>query len=158
MGITRGIEAGDHYWLARYIVKKVGEYYGVDMDFQPKPVKGDWNGSGCHTNFSTNSTREEGGYRYIIDHCMPKMDAKHKEHIALYGDGNEQRLSGFHETSSIHKFSYASRSRACSVRIPVGTELEGKGYYEDRRPASNMDAYLVTASIVDTVCLNSKYI
>ena len=95
---------------------------------------------------------------YIIDHCMPKMDSKHKEHISLYGDGNEQRLSVFYETSNIHKFSCGSKSRACSVRIRVWNELEGKGYYEDRPPASNMDAYLVTAAIVDTVCLNRKHI
>jgi glutamine synthetase len=157
VGITKGIECGDHMWLARYIVKRVGESYGVDCDFEPKPVRGDWNGSGCHTNFSTNKTRCEGGYDYIVKECMPKMARKHAEHITLYGDGNEARLSGTHETSSIHDFSFGSRNRACSVRIPVGTELDGKGYFEDRRPASNIDAYLVSAAIVDTVCLDSKY-
>jgi len=88
---------------------------------------------------------------------MAKLSLKHLDHIKLYGDGNEQRLTGKHETSSITSFSYGSRNRACSVRIPVTTEAEKKGYFEDRRPASNIDPYLVSASIVDTCCLESKY-
>lgn len=85
------------------------------------------------------------------------MAAKHKEHIALYGEGNFKRLTGKHETASIDKFSHGVANRGCSVRIPTYTANNGYGYFEDRRPASNIDAYLVSASIVDTVCLNSKY-
>lgn len=87
-------------WLARFIMGRVGESYGVDMDYDPKPILGDWNGSGCHTNFSTTKCREDGGLDYIIRECMPAMDKFHKETIALYGDGNEMRLTGLHETSS----------------------------------------------------------
>jgi glutamine synthetase len=86
---------------------------------------------------------------------MPKMAKVHKEMIYLYGEGNEQRLTGTHETSSMEEFSYKSRSRGASVRIPVMTEQEGCGYFEDRRPASNIDPYLVTGAIVDSVCLES---
>ncbi len=122
VGITRGIECGDHMWLAKYILARVGEQYGVDVDFEPKPVLGDWNGSGCHTNFSTVKTRSEGGLDYIVKVCMPKMEKMHKEHIALYGEGNEKRLTGLHETSNMNSFNFKSRSRGCSVRIPVYTE------------------------------------
>lgn len=109
-------------WLARYIISRVGEQFGVDCDFEPKPVLGDWNGSGCHTNFSTKACRESGGYDYMIKHCMPALSKVHKKCIYLYGEGNQHRLTGTHETSSIDEFSYKSRSRACSIRIPVFTE------------------------------------
>ena len=89
---------------------------------------------------------------------MEKLSKVHKEHIALYGDGNEQRLTGHHETSSIDQFSFKQRSRGCSIRIPVYTANKGFGYFEDRRPASNIDAYLVTAALVDTCILGTKHI
>jgi glutamine synthetase len=88
VGITKGIECGDHMWLARYIMGRVAELHGCDTDYDPKPVKGDWNGSGCHTNFSFSKTRETGGYDFIIDDCMPKMARMHSQHLALYGEGN----------------------------------------------------------------------
>ncbi len=86
------------------------------------------------------------------------MAKVHKECIELYGEGNHLRLTGKHETSSMDEFSYKSRSRGASVRIPVMTENQGCGYFEDRRPASNIDPYLVTGAIVDCVCLEGNYI
>ena len=93
----------------------------------------------------------------MINECMPRMAKQHKQHIFLYGEGNEHRLTGTHETSSIEEFSYKNRSRGASVRIPVYTEQNGCGYFEDRRPASNIDPYLVSGAIVDTCCLEYKY-
>jgi len=151
------MECGDHLWMSRYLLYRLGEEFGTTVTFEPKPVPGDWNGSGCHMNFSTTKTREEGGLEYILDNCMKKMAQKHKEHIVLYGEGNIKRLTGSHETSSIDKFNFGEGNRAASVRIPVTTYEHGKGYYEDRRPASNIDPYLASAILVDTVCLNSKY-
>lgn len=94
----------------------------------------------------------------MVNHCFPQMSKYHKECIYLYGEGNEHRLTGTHETSSMEEFSWKSRSRRASVRIPVYTESKGFGYFEDRRPASNIDPYLVTGAIVDVCCLNGKYI
>jgi len=127
------------------------------VNIQPKPinVKG-WNGSGCHTNYSTKSTRSEGGFDVIVEHCK-KLEEAHKAHIEVYGRDNHLRLSGKYETSSLDKFSYGVANRAASVRIPVVTEQDKKGYYEDRRPASNMDPYVVSAILVDTTVLNGKY-
>jgi glutamine synthetase len=88
---------------------------------------------------------------------MPKMSAKHKEHLTLYGEGNHERLTGLHETSSMEKFTVGEGNRGSSVRIPVTTMSDGYGYFEDRRPSSNIDPYLASAIIVDTCCLNSKY-
>lgn len=115
------MEGGDHLWISRYILERVGEDFGVTINYEPKIIKGDWNGSGCHVNYSTEKTRGDNGLEYIIEELMPKMAAKHKEHIILYGEGNEERLTGRHETSSIDKFNYGEGNRAASVRIPVIT-------------------------------------
>ncbi|EAR82744.1 glutamine synthetase (macronuclear) [Tetrahymena thermophila SB210] len=157
IGITKGIQCGDHMWMSRYILLRLGEEMGAHVVFEPKPIKGDWNGSGAHTNYSTNSTRAEGGLDFILQNHLPKLREKHLEHITVYGEGNKHRLTGSYETSSIHTFSYGLGSRSCSVRIPVYTADLKRGYYEDRRPASNIDPYLVSAILVDTTVLDSRY-
>ena len=74
-------------------------------------MSGDWNGSGCHLNFSTESTRNEGGLNEISNKMIPNLSRKHAEHIYLYGDDNDKRLTGKHETSSIMRFDYGEGSR-----------------------------------------------
>jgi len=140
-------------WISRYLLARVAEDYNVDVSFAPK-LFSDWNGSGCHTNFSTKTMREgTGGMKYIED-IMEKLAAKHVLHLTLYGEDNAKRLTGHHETSSMHKFSYGVGNRAASVRIPTSTgHANGKGYIEDRRPASNIDPYVVAAIIADTTLL-----
>jgi glutamine synthetase len=157
IGIAEGIEGGDHLWMSRYLLLRLGEEFGVDVVFEPKPIVGDWNGSGCHTNFSCESSRNEDGFKWILEVAMPRLKAKHHEHIYLYGEGNRKRLTGKHETASYTDFSYGVGSRGCSVRIPVPTQKNGCGYFEDRRPASNIDPYLVTGIVSDSVILESKY-
>merc|ERR1719197_1455212 len=86
-----------------------------------------------------------------IDDMMAKFAAKHSLHIQLYGAGNDKRLTGEHETSSCDTFSYGTGNRAASFRIPTSTMHDnGKGYIEDRRPASNIDPYVVSAIIFNT--------
>lgn len=109
-------------------------------------MPGDWNGSGCHTNFSTEPMRKPGGFTVIID-ALEKLRARHAEHIAAYGEGNERRLTGKHETASMDQFSYGVANRGASCRIPRAAEKDGCGYFEDRRPSSNMDPYVVTGMV-----------
>lgn len=152
VGPCEGIRGGDDLWMSRYLMIRVCEAYNVNVSFDPKPIAGDWNGAGCHTNYSTQKMRENGGYSEIIA-AIEKLAKKHDEHIKVYGTGNERRLTGKHETASMDKFSYGVANRGASVRIPRASEKDQCGYFEDRRPSSNMDPYIVTSKIFKTTCL-----
>lgn len=148
--LGKGKKAGDDLWLARYLLYRVAERYGIKVEFHPKPIKGDWNGSGCHANFSNKKMREEGGKKYF-EEILERLKLAHPDHVSVYGSDNDQRLTGLHETQSIKKFSYGISDRGASIRIPVSTAENWKGYLEDRRPASHMDPYRVVHRIMATV-------
>ena len=151
IGPSTGIRAADQLVVARYLLERVAELYNAGISYYPKPSSL-INGSGCHINFSTASMRAPGGLK-VIESCMPKLEKRHKEHIAVYGEHNELRLTGKHETSDMNKFSFGVGTRNTSVRIPTQTAKDGFGYFEDRRPASNIDAYKATSIIFKTCCL-----
>ena len=158
IGPCEGISSGDQMWISRYLLERICQMAGVVVSLDPKPIPGDWNGAGCHTNVSTNEMRAPGGYDKILV-AMERLGApgKQDEHIKAYdvsgGEDNKRRLTGAHETAPITKFSWGVANRGCSVRIPRMTEKEKCGYFEDRRPASNMDPYVVTGKIMETTVL-----
>src|SRR5689334_15518775 len=145
--------AADQMWVARYIMMRVCEKYGVDVNWHCKPLgmDVDWNGSGMHANFSTEYMRTKGGKEYF-EALMAAFDKYKNEHIAVYGPDNHMRLTGLHETQSIDKFNYGIANRGASVRVPHSFVDNGyKGYLEDRRPNSQGDPYKIAGRILQTI-------
>jgi glutamine synthetase len=143
--------AGDEIWIARYMLDRLTEQYGYYIEYHPKPITGDWNGSGMHANFSNTTLRTCGSKEIYMQICEAFRPVA-REHIEVYGAYNEMRLTGRHETASINEFKYGVSDRGASIRIPIATvENNWKGWLEDRRPASNADPYKVASIIVKTV-------
>jgi glutamine synthetase len=145
-------KAADEMWMARYLLERLGEKYGVDIEYHCKPLGDtDWNGSGMHANFSTTYLREIGGEPYFMA-LMDAFEAACEDHIAVYGPDNHMRLTGKHETQAIDQFSWGIADRGASIRVPHSFPRNGyKGYLEDRRPNSQGDPYQIASQILKTI-------
>jgi glutamine synthetase len=153
VGPCEGIAAADQLYVARYILERIAEKYDCVIDYRPK-LNNKINGSGCHVNFSTRSTRVDGGLAIMIDKYIPNLGEHHTHDVQMMGENNDLRLTGRHETSSYDSFSFGIGTRNTSVRIGNDTHRDGFGYFEDRRPAANMEPYTVTSLIFQRCCLN----
>jgi glutamine synthetase len=157
VGPCIGIKAAHDLWMSRYILKKIAEQYDMDVTFHPKPIRPPqfeeyWNGSGAHINISTKESRSENGLNAIYQY-IKILRGRHQEHLQVYGEDNELRLTGNHETGSMNEFTFGVGTRNTSIRIPNSVAKDGKGYFEDRRPASNIDPYLACGIIAETLFL-----
>ena len=150
---TSPLAMSDQMWIARYLLNRIAENHDVVVSYDNKPMKGDWNGAGMHTNFSTSDTRDQHKGEAAIQSAIDNLRENHLKHIEVYGEGLSDRLTGMHETCSITEFKSGVSHRGASIRIPLGTAQKGYGYFEDRRPGANSDPYLVAARLIETVCL-----
>lgn len=155
VGPASGTQGADDLWMARYILQRLCEEYKVGVTFDPKPVPKQA-GIGCHTNYSNMATRSSPGGMEAIKKQCERLRQAHDKHISNYGIGNERRLTGKHDTAAMSDFSWGIGDRAASIRIGCKVAMRDCGYYEDRRPAANMDPYLVSQLLVETTLLRKE--
>lgn len=146
----------DQTWVARWLLQRLGEEYGIVISFANKPIKGDWNGSGMHTNFSTKAMRDKDSGWSSIERIIDVLKHRHHLHIKGYGHGLDERLTGKHETCDINTFRAGISDRGASIRISPAVAKNKCGYLEDRRPGANCDPYTVASLLLEAAIIAER--
>jgi glutamine synthetase len=95
--------------------------------------------------------RQPGGIAEIKE-CVKRLEFTVKNDIPFHGQNNNERMTGLHETSSWREFTWGVGTRHTSVRIGNDVDAQGFGYFEDRRPGSDADPYLLSAALFSSAC------
>ena len=106
--------ACDDLIVARYLLYRTSEEFRINVNIYPKPIQGDWNGSGMHTNFSYDYLRDIVGKEYV-EALLEGFRPLHADHLKVYGAFNEERLTGAHETASYDGLDARSIHRQWSI-------------------------------------------
>ena len=139
--VQYGVCAADHLILLRFILSRLSENLDIHISLLPKPSEDIDSISYCHTNFSTESMRDSNGYTHI-QNSIEKLKQTHSRDLEIYGKTDIEIHNNF--TTDV-------TNRNVSVRIPTESKKNNKGYFEDRRPLSNCDPYLVCEALLNSV-------
>lgn len=144
MWIFTGIKPADDLWMARYLLVRIAEEFGVRVTFKPQLLH-DLKGSCCHVTFSTKHTRKDNGIKQI-EEAIEKLKKKHEEHTQVF----YPQFKG-----SFKELLYGVEDRTFAIRIPRYVHAKKKGYFQDRRPRANADPYKVIDTLAATIAKDS---
>lgn len=136
-----GIDACDDLVMSRYVLERYMIDNNYEIKYDPKLYE-NLSGSGCHINYSDVRSKE------YMDKYIKALGETHNDLMKVYGENNNKRLTGLHETSSYSVFTYGVGDRYKSVRIPNSTALGLTNYFEDRRPGANINPYMACGALV----------
>ena len=67
----------------RYIMMRVTEQMDVLCSWDPKPVPGDWPGTGCSVKYSTAETRVQGAGWFEVERQIFRLVENHQTHMMV---------------------------------------------------------------------------
>lgn len=131
----------------------------TEVETEDETVTQDQDHNQEHTNLDIPTTVRKF-FKYV--NYLFDIDFIDKEHTLdfndIFGAGNTERCHGELETSNWREFSWGIGTRDTSIRVPLDSLKQNNNgnknlncmYYEDRRPASNVEPYTILNYWVNT--------